>query len=377
MSLTGIMTLLYISILCFAACVGSISADDHVTVSAKVGSTVALPCKLKNVFTETSLIRWKFGDAVVFERSSEGTDAGPGYEGRVDVPEDELLKGNCSLVLKNVRITDDGVYRSFVMEHVDRIKAPPAQELSRVKLSVDPQIISARVGSTVVLPCEWRDPSIQTPDVEWYIDSKVVFERKGKEPFPGEGYEGRVDVPEDELLKGNCSLVLRNVSVTDEAIYKGSMLVEHTKEQVLIQKVRLSVFVNDANKEIGAVSEGSDSQQSERNRTFWIPIMIVMCVCAISVLIRVFCSRVHGKSGSSCGCYKHTTDDSPTEKKINKNCTREVICKRKGILVTIFRHWVYRTSKVCVHHVQRCFGSGICPPVPSLNKFTLCAHVTR
>ncbi|XP_060767686.1 butyrophilin subfamily 1 member A1-like [Neoarius graeffei] len=246
MSLTGIMALLYISILCFAACVGSISADDHVTVSAKVGSTVVLPCNLKNVFTETSLIRWKIGEAFVFERSSEGTAEGPGYEGRVDVPEDELLKRNCSLVLKNVRITDDGatdnsVYKSFVMEHVDRNKTPP-QVLSRVKLSIYMQIISAQVGSTVVLPCEWRDPSIQTPYVEWYIDSEVVFERKGKESFPGEGYEGRVDVPEDELLKGNCSLVLRNVSVTDEAIYKSSMLVEHTTEQVLVQKVKLSVF---------------------------------------------------------------------------------------------------------------------------------------
>ncbi|XP_060771399.1 butyrophilin subfamily 1 member A1-like [Neoarius graeffei] len=245
MSLTGIMTLLYISILWFAACVGSISADDHVTVSAKVGSTVALPCKLKNAFTETSLIRWRIDNVLVFERSNSSTDADSGYKGRVDVPEDELRKGNCSLVLKNVRITDDGatgnsVYKSFVMEHVDRNKAPP-QVLSRVKLSVDPQIISARVGSTAVLPCEWRDPSIQTPNVEWYIDSKVVFERMGKESFPGEGYEGRVDVPEDELRKGNCSLVLRNVSVTDEAIYKSSMLVEHTKEQVLVQKVKLSV----------------------------------------------------------------------------------------------------------------------------------------
>ncbi|XP_060771393.1 butyrophilin subfamily 1 member A1-like [Neoarius graeffei] len=297
MSLTGIMTLLYISILCFAACVGSISAD-HVTVSAKVGSTVALPCNLKNVFTETSLIRWKIGDAFVFERSSEGTAEGPGYEGRVDVPEDELLKRNCSLVLKNVTITDDGVYKSFVVEHVDRIKAPPAQVLSRVKLSVDMQIISARVGSTAVLPCEWRDPSIQTPDVEWYIDSKVVFEQKGKESFPGEGYEGRVDVPEDELLKGNCSLVLRNVSVTDEAIYRSFMLVERKKESVLVQKVKLSVSGNDANKD--PPSEGSKSQQPERNRTSWIPNMIVMCaifVLIIIICIRVFCSRVHSKTG--------------------------------------------------------------------------------
>lgn len=104
------------------------------------------------------------------------------------------------------------------------------------------QIISAQVGSTVILPCEWRNLSIQTPDVEWYTDSEIVFERKGKESFWGEGYEGRVDVPEDQLLKGNCSLVLENVSVADEAVYRSSMRVEHTKEHVLLQKVKLSVY---------------------------------------------------------------------------------------------------------------------------------------
>ncbi|XP_060771400.1 butyrophilin subfamily 1 member A1-like [Neoarius graeffei] len=235
------MTLLYISILCFAACVGSISAGDHVTVSAKVGSTVSLPCKLKNAFTETSLIRWHVDNVLVFERSSNGTAEGSGYEGRVDVPKDELLKGNCSLVLKNVRITDDNFYKSFVVEHVDKNDRSSAKELSSVQLSIYMQLISARVGSTAVLPCEWRDLSIQTPYVEWYIDSEVLFERMGKESFSGEGYEGRVDVPEDELRKGNCSLVLRNVSVTDEAIYRSFMLVEHKKKSVLIQKVKLSV----------------------------------------------------------------------------------------------------------------------------------------
>ncbi|KAI5085899.1 hypothetical protein C0J45_23553, partial [Silurus meridionalis] len=91
------------------------------------------------------------------------------------------------------------------------------------------QSVSAQVGSTAVLPCDWRHLSIQTPHVE----------RLGKESFQGEGYEGRVDVPEEELLKGNCSLVLKNVRVTDEARYSSYMVVINYYK--LVQKVKLSV----------------------------------------------------------------------------------------------------------------------------------------
>ncbi|KAB5565294.1 hypothetical protein PHYPO_G00239480 [Pangasianodon hypophthalmus] len=237
------MTLLYIYILWVAACVDSISADSHITVSARVGSTAVLPCNLRKEFTERSIVRWHTDVGFVFERSSDKTSIGSGYEGRVDVPEDELRKGNCSLVLKNVRITDDGAYRSFVVEYVDRTNTGKTQEISRVKLSVDVfWNISAEVGSTVLLPCEWSDLSIQTPHIEWYIDSEIVFERKGKESYQGEGYKDRVDVPEDELLKGNCSLVLKNFGFTDEAVYRSSMVVTHTKKSVLVQKVELSVY---------------------------------------------------------------------------------------------------------------------------------------
>ncbi|KAF5900494.1 uncharacterized protein DAT39_009784, partial [Clarias magur] len=102
--------------------------------------------------------------------------------------------------------------------------------------------VTAAVGSTVVLPCEWRDLSVQTPHVVWTMEQEVVFERKGKDSFQAEGYEGRVDVPEDELNKGNCSLVLKNVRVTDEAEYRSSMLVENPKKSVLVQEVQLSVY---------------------------------------------------------------------------------------------------------------------------------------
>ncbi|KAI5618749.1 hypothetical protein C0J50_21672 [Silurus asotus] len=218
----------------------SISADPHITVDAHVGSTALLPCTLSKVFTQTPVIRWCTDNEVVFERSFDDTHEGEGYEGRVDVSEDTLRKGNCSLVLKDVRFTDHAFYNSFLFEHVEGTNTDKRQEINRVQLDVF-QSVSAQVGSTAVLPCDWRHLSIQTPHVEWSIGDEIVFERLGKDSSQGEGYEGRVDVPEEELFKGNCSLVLKNVSVTDETLYSSYILMTDTKKPVLVQNIKLSV----------------------------------------------------------------------------------------------------------------------------------------
>ncbi|KAI5606389.1 hypothetical protein C0J50_7583 [Silurus asotus] len=213
------MILLSISIFWLSVCVDPISADPHITVEAHVGSTALLPCHLSKDFTQTPHIQWRADDKIVFERNIDRTDDGKGYKGRVDVPEDELRKGNCSLVLKDVRITDHTFYTSFVLKHVKATNTKKTQEINRVHLNVF-QRVSAQVGSTAVLPCDWRHLSIQTPHVEWRIGDETVFKRLGKESFQGEGYKGRVDVPEDELRKGNCSLLLKDVRITDHTFYR-------------------------------------------------------------------------------------------------------------------------------------------------------------
>ncbi|KAM9496316.1 uncharacterized protein Hap1MRO34_024885 isoform 2-T2 [Clarias gariepinus] len=109
----------------------------------------------------------------------------------------------------------------------------------------DSRLVSARVGSTAVLPCEWNVP-VQTPHVQWNTDTEIVFERKGEQLFQGEGYENRVDVPEDKLLEGNCSLVLKNVSVTDAGFYQSHLSVKRIKRAsstkwILVQTLELRV----------------------------------------------------------------------------------------------------------------------------------------
>ncbi|KAL7868526.1 hypothetical protein SRHO_G00099100 [Serrasalmus rhombeus] len=114
-------------------------------------------------------------------------------------------------------------------------------------LSADLQIfISARVGSSAVLPCDWRNVSTQSPHIEWRTYAETVFERRGGDLYQGKGYEDRVDVPEDHLLKGDCSLLLKNVRPDDEGIYESHLLVRQTKgavdsKWVFLQSVELSV----------------------------------------------------------------------------------------------------------------------------------------
>ncbi|KAI4874134.1 hypothetical protein NFI96_015843 [Prochilodus magdalenae] len=116
--------------------------------------------------------------------------------------------------------------------------SPPGtlSEPSRIYMSVT-------VGSSATLPCDWRnESSSRPPHIEWRSIHQTIFERQGKELFQGEGYERRVDVPEDKLLSGDCSLVLRNIRTSDAGLYESYLLQKsrHSK-RVSLQSVELSV----------------------------------------------------------------------------------------------------------------------------------------
>ncbi|KAL7868530.1 hypothetical protein SRHO_G00099140 [Serrasalmus rhombeus] len=89
--------------------------------------------------------------------------------------------------------------------------------------------VSARVGSSAVLPCDWKSTSCNSTSQQelliwWNILSEFVFERDGTRTDQGERYKGRVDIPEDELRNGNCSLVLKDVRKSDEGVYQSQMI---------------------------------------------------------------------------------------------------------------------------------------------------------
>ncbi|KAF5900504.1 antigen like protein, partial [Clarias magur] len=124
----------YICLIWITICVGLLSAVPNFTVSERVGSTAVLPCELKNVHTETPYIKWSIKSKSVLEREGEDSYQGEGYKGRVDVPVEKLNKGNCSLLLENLRLNDTGVYTSFLA--VTDINSGHLVPLSHVNLSV-------------------------------------------------------------------------------------------------------------------------------------------------------------------------------------------------------------------------------------------------
>ncbi|XP_062866916.1 uncharacterized protein LOC134329278 [Trichomycterus rosablanca] len=219
--------------------------EDQINITARVGSTARLPCKCNTEYLIPHA-KWKTDNETVFERLGGILYPGEGYEGRVDVPEYELNKGNCSLVLKNVRVTDENVYKCY---HVESISYSfKLRVIQTVHLSVDGSFsedqinITARVGSTARLPCKCNT-EYPISHVEWKIDTETVFERWGGISYHGEGYEGRVDVPEYKLNKGDCSLVLKNVNVNDEDVYKCYHVesISYSFKLRVIQTVHLSV----------------------------------------------------------------------------------------------------------------------------------------
>uniref|UniRef100_A0A8B9JYA8 Immunoglobulin V-set domain-containing protein n=1 Tax=Astyanax mexicanus TaxID=7994 RepID=A0A8B9JYA8_ASTMX len=141
--------------------------------------------------------------------------------------------------------------------------------ISTGSLSAESRIfMTVKVDRSAVLPCNWKTildnlATDQSPHIEWRTFSETVFERLGEEQFQGEGYEGRIDVPEDELKKGNCSLVLKDVKLGDAAVYESHLLVKRTKrslqsKRVFIQSVELSV--DDTPEEINSAQDKLNSR---------------------------------------------------------------------------------------------------------------------
>lgn len=73
----------------------------------------------------------------------------------------------------------------------------------------------------------------------------TVFELWGDQKWQAEEFEGRVEVPEERLGSGDCSLIISDVQIGDEGRYESFMVVDGVrskKTRVFIQSVRLFVL---------------------------------------------------------------------------------------------------------------------------------------
>ncbi|XP_032375756.1 galectin 17 [Etheostoma spectabile] len=124
---------------------------------------------------------------------------------------------------------------------VDSSSLPPAPD----SLSV-----SSLVGHRAVLPCSWKrrlgERAAPPPcHVQWATPADTVFEQRGARRWQAEEFRGRVEVPEENLGSGDCSLIISDVQIGDTGRYESFMVVDghgDVKTRVFIQSVKLSVF---------------------------------------------------------------------------------------------------------------------------------------
>uniref|UniRef100_W5M2P5 Ig-like domain-containing protein n=1 Tax=Lepisosteus oculatus TaxID=7918 RepID=W5M2P5_LEPOC len=164
-------------------------------------------------------------------QSREG-DAGARLQGQSEAAEDEQARSilNCTLyaraVLEAVKhgFSSFGVFMAACLQQDWISLAPPlcCFPTGTFKLIVPSEPVAASVASDVVLPCQLSpEMSAAAMDVRWYrenFENLVFLYKEGKET-EGSGYRGRVRLFKQEMERGNVSLLLQNVRISDQGSY--------------------------------------------------------------------------------------------------------------------------------------------------------------
>ncbi|XP_047437661.1 butyrophilin subfamily 3 member A2-like [Mugil cephalus] len=146
------------------------SVDSLQPIVARVGDDVVLPCQIKpSVDVSEATLEWKRSNLFVLVWRN-GADLKiqkhPSYRGRTSLFPDELKNGNVSLKLSDVKLSDKGTYKCYVVE----INREMFVELVVVSAPVCSPLISLsgmdRDRGGVVLQCESRG---------WYPEPEVLW----------------------------------------------------------------------------------------------------------------------------------------------------------------------------------------------------------
>ncbi|XP_029028614.1 myelin-oligodendrocyte glycoprotein-like isoform X2 [Betta splendens] len=196
------------------------------------GDDVILPCRLQPPLSAESMrVEWTRPDLepefihvhqdgrFLYELQN------PDYNYRTSLFVDQLPNGNVSLKLSRVTQSDAGTYRCSL---------PSVQQEASVQLSVVSEVIGsdqavrAVVGGDVILPCHMKPPfDVTTLTVEWKTRNGAVvhkFTNGGDNTdIQNDQFKGRTSLFHDEMHKGNISLKLTNVTLTDAGNYTCSL----------------------------------------------------------------------------------------------------------------------------------------------------------
>ncbi|CAG5965475.1 unnamed protein product [Menidia menidia] len=196
-------------------------------ITAKTGQDVTLTFKTGE---KTSIIAVEWSRAgldpngVLYYRDGrfESDYQHPSFRKRVDLQDRQMKDGDASLILKNVKIHDTGIYQCVVQTRSDSVP----QLISSIHLDVTPpeQTITAEAGENVTLTCktgeeteirvvEWSRPDLDPDYVLLFRDGQTDSEAQHP------SFRNRVDLQDRQRKDGDVSVILKDVKINDNGTY--------------------------------------------------------------------------------------------------------------------------------------------------------------
>nr|XP_055038022.1 junctional adhesion molecule-like [Misgurnus anguillicaudatus] len=200
-----------------------------------LGGSVVLPCYVETpLVMERVKVEWRRTDSEALLHLFLHGDIRPeaqhqDYHDRAHFFTEDIKHGNFSLLLKNVRKEDKGIYRCKVYSEQDADKT--LVEIKNVEyliVSGSDQLISAFVGDDVTLSCSVNShiKPDEIEEVSWKKSNKgkdilvlLYQHNKTKSESSDEQYRDRVEFFTDEIHRGNFSLRLKRVTTEDKGVY--------------------------------------------------------------------------------------------------------------------------------------------------------------
>ncbi|XP_063067501.1 uncharacterized protein LOC134459104 [Engraulis encrasicolus] len=202
----------------------SAAAITSLVEDVNIGDPAILSCTIKDkVNVDSSNVEWKIYDQTVAKYSNGNFMSYCGFNGRVDIPRQNIEMGNLSLFMTYTVYNDYGVYECYFngIHQLDvtlRIKATIPKEL----------IVEA--GCSIWIPCYTRremrcvegQRAVDAISFNWTKDNQNVFQMvKGGRRRQGASEKERVGVLSD-IDNGNLSLAFPEAYFSDHGTYRCS-----------------------------------------------------------------------------------------------------------------------------------------------------------
>ncbi|XP_078060173.1 junctional adhesion molecule-like [Mustelus asterias] len=211
--------------------VAAVSGDSHFPVSGFLGEQVVLPCTYKgNVPVSDLQVIWGTPKREFLHKFVNGNDdltqQVPRFRNRTKLFRDQLEQGNWSVLLSDLRESDQSEYECQIYKRID--KQIHLEKVDSVDLFVtgdSPVPVSGFLGEQVVLPCTYKG-NVTISDLLgiWGTTKGDILHRvvNGNDDLTQQDprFRNRTKLFKDQLEQGNWSVLLSDLRESDQNQYQ-------------------------------------------------------------------------------------------------------------------------------------------------------------